>query len=495
MSDCSIRLNPRIDDPSNISSLSSAFSSSSTGIETFLTAPYGSVNWRRTKATLSRAHCSKTSCLSMAVLPLYSGASVIALSSFRFGVLGRRPVYSVPRMIPPRSQGLAEGRRKIPRNVRAMGWTSLVNDAASELLYPVLPLFLVITLHAPAAAVGLVEGAAGAASQIVGYVVGRRSDRIHRRLPFVWAGYTLSNIAKPLVALAPAWGWVLGARVLDRTGKGLRTAPRDALLRDSSDPDRAGATFGYHRFMDSAGATVGPLLALGLLAAGLSLRQVIAVSIVPAVLTMFALRAVREAAPREAPRQRTAADPRPAARLLGAQRSLGRLLARELGRRLPAPAGARPRPLGDRRRGRLRALQHALLRPLVAARPPVRPHRPAPAAGSRAWSSSPASTPGSASRPERRPCGRSLRSTAATWRATDGVARALVADLSPAALRATAQGTFRLLTGGSEVIASIVAGVLWSTRRARRRVRARGRCGGGRADRHRSLGDRPTAAG
>jgi hypothetical protein len=86
MSDCSIRLNPRIDEPSNMSSLSSAFSSSSTGIETFLTAPYGSVNCKRTKATLSRAHCSKTSCLSMAVLPLYSGASVIALKSFRFGV-------------------------------------------------------------------------------------------------------------------------------------------------------------------------------------------------------------------------------------------------------------------------------------------------------------------------------------------------------------------------------------------------------------------------
>ena len=168
----------------------------------------------------------------------------------------------MPRMIPPASGAPEKGRARIPRNVRAMGWTSLVNDAASELLYPVLPLYLVVTLHAPAAAVGLVEGAAAAASQFVGYVVGRRSDRIHRRLPFVWAGYTLSNIAKPLVALAPAWGWVLGARVLDRTGKGIRTAPRDALLRDSSDPDRAGATFGYHRFMDSAGATVGPLLAL-----------------------------------------------------------------------------------------------------------------------------------------------------------------------------------------------------------------------------------------
>ena len=90
MSDCSIRLNPRIDDPSNMSSLSSAFSSSSTGIETFLTAPYGSVNWRRTNATLSRAHCSRTSCLSMAVLPLYSGASVIALILPHGGPGGRQ---------------------------------------------------------------------------------------------------------------------------------------------------------------------------------------------------------------------------------------------------------------------------------------------------------------------------------------------------------------------------------------------------------------------
>src|SRR6185312_8148344 len=144
-------------------------------------------------------------------------------------------------------------------------------------------------------------------------------------------------------------------------GKGIRTAPRDALLRDSSDPDRAGATFGYHRFMDSAGATVGPLLALALLTAGLSLREVIAVSIVPAVLTMFVLRAV---------------DAEPAVRVLGLRGGVGDLLARQLGRRLPAPALARARPLGHRGGPCLRRLQHALLRPLVAARPPVRPARP-----------------------------------------------------------------------------------------------------------------------
>lgn len=343
-----------------------------------------------------------------------------------------------------------------------MGWTSLVNDAASELLYPVLPLYLVVTLHAPAAAVGLVEGAAGAAAQIVGYVVGRRSDRIHRRLPFVWAGYTLSNIAKPLVALATAWGWVLGARVLDRAGKGIRTAPRDALLRDSSDPDRVGTTFGYHRFMDSAGATVGPLLALALLAAGLSLRQVIAASIVPAILTMFVLRAVHEAAPQSDP---TAAPP----------------VTRDLPRAFWAFAGAwvvfslgnsadvflllRSRDLGLSATTVVVAyavyntLYSGLSWPLGHASDRIGRRRVL-AAGLVVFAAVYA--------------GFGLATDSiVVWPlfalygcymgATDGVARALVADLSPAPLRATAQGTFRLVTGGSEVIASIVAGILWSS--------------------------------
>jgi MFS family permease len=343
-----------------------------------------------------------------------------------------------------------------------MGWTSLVNDAASELLYPVLPLYLVVTLHAPASAVGLVEGAAGAASQIVGYVVGRRSDRIHRRLPFVWAGYTLSNIAKPLVALATAWGWVLGARVLDRIGKGVRTAPRDALLRDSSDPARVGETFGYHRFMDSAGATVGPLIALALLTAGLSLRQVIALSIVPAVLTMFVLQAVREGASRTAP----ASTPPPTRNLPRAFWTLSAAwVVFSLGNSADVFLLLRSRDLGLSATAVV--LAYALYNTLYSGLSWPLGHlsdrigrRRLLAAGLVVFAAVYAGF------------GLATRSVV-VWplfalygcymAATDGVARAYVADLSPAPLRATAQGTFRLLTGGSEVVASIVAGVLWSS--------------------------------
>lgn len=360
---------------------------------------------------------------------------------------------------------MTQSRFGMPRNVWAMGWTSLLNDAASELLYPVLPLYLVVTLGAPAAAVGLVEGAAGAAAQVVGYVVGRRSDRIRRRLPFVWGGYTLSNVSKPLIALAPAWGWVLGARVLDRVGKGVRTAPRDALLRDSSSPERTGAVFGFHRFMDSAGATFGPLLALVLLAAGLSLRQVIAFSIVPALVTMVALRAVREAPARTAPAKAAAVDVEEAGRLprafwvftaawvvfsLGNSADVFLLLrARDLGLGATAVVLAYALyntlysglswPLGSMadRIGKRRILVGGLI---------------AFAAVYAAFG---------------------LASTSAlVWplmvlygcymAATDGVAKALVADLAPDRLRATGQGTFRALTGGAEVAASIAAGVLWS---------------------------------
>jgi MFS family permease len=343
-----------------------------------------------------------------------------------------------------------------------MGWTSLVNDAASELLYPVLPLYLVVTLHAPAAAVGLVEGAAGAASQIVGYVVGRRSDRIHRRLPFVWAGYTLSNIAKPLVALAPAWGWVLAARVLDRTGKGVRTAPRDALLRDSSDPARVGETFGYHRFMDSAGATIGPLIALALLAAGLSLREVIALSVVPAVLTMFALRTIREGAPRIAP----SGAPPPTRHLPQAFWALSAAwVVFSLGNSADVFLLLRSRDLGLSATGVVVA--YALYNTLYSGLSWPLGHlsdrigrRRLLAAGLAVFAGVYAAF--------------GLATTSLlVWplfalygcymAATDGVARALVADLSPTPLRATAQGTFRLLTGGSEVIASIGAGILWTS--------------------------------
>ena len=352
----------------------------------------------------------------------------------------------------------------INRNVWAMGWTSLLNDASSELLYPVLPLFLTATLGAPAAAVGAVEGAADAASQVVGLYVGRRSDRMRRRMPFVWAGYTLSNIAKPLVAVAPAWGWVLGARVLDRTGKGVRTAPRDALLRDSSDPGRSGSVFGFHRFMDSLGAVIGPLLALALLEAGLSLRQVIAVAVVPAVLTMLALRRVRDVpAPPPAARRDDAASG--SVRLLGRPFwlftaawtifSLGNsadvfllLRARDLGLGATAVVLAYALynalysglswPLGhlSDRIGRRRVLGAGLV--VFAA----------------VYAGFGLATDGTAVWPLMAVYGVYIA-------ATDGVGKALVSDLSPADDRATGQGMFKLATGGASVVASLVAGVLW----------------------------------
>jgi MFS family permease len=358
-------------------------------------------------------------------------------------------------------------RSGISRNVWAMGWTSLINDAASELLYPILPLFLTVTLGAPAAVVGLVEGAAGATSQMVGYVVGRHSDRIRRRLPYVWSGYTMSNIAKPLVALAPAWGWVLGARVLDRAGKGVRTSPRDALLRDSGDPTRTGYVFGFHRFMDSAGATIGPLLALVLLAAGLSLRQVIAVSVVPAFATMLALRYVREA--KQRPPDPVAAAPAQAAPL----RSLGRrfwLLTAawvvfSLGNSADAFLLLRAHGLGLSTTAVVLAyaventLYSGLSWPLGHLSDRVG-KRLLLGAGLVAFAVVYA--------------GFGIATSAAiVWplmaiygsylAATDGVARALVSDITPGSLRATAQGTFQLATGGSEVVASIAAGILWTT--------------------------------
>jgi MFS family permease len=355
----------------------------------------------------------------------------------------------------------------INRNVWAMGWTSLLNDSSSELLYPVLPLFLTTTLGAPAAAVGAVEGAAEAASQIVGLVVGRRSDRMRQRMPFVWVGYTLSNIAKPLVAIAPAWGWVLGARVLDRTGKGIRTAPRDALLRDSSDPSRTGATFGFHRFMDSLGAVIGPLLALLLLSAGLSLRQVIAVAVVPAFLTMLALRRVRDVPAALAPASEAVAADTPAGsvRTLSAPFwtftaawaifSLGNsadvfllLRARDLGLSATAVVLAYALynalysglswPLGglSDRIGKRRVLALGLL--LFAA---VYAGFGLASSGAAVWP---------------------LMAVYGVYiAATDGVGKALVSDLSPPRDRATGQGMFKLVTGGASVVASLVAGVLW----------------------------------
>ncbi|HEY9766083.1 MAG TPA: MFS transporter [Chroococcales cyanobacterium] len=151
-------------------------------------------------------------------------------------------------------------------NVLRMGLVSFFADVASEMLYPLTPLFLTAVLGAPMAVVGMIEGIAEAIASLLKGVSGRLSDLSGRRKPFIFMGYSLSAIAKPLIALAAGWPLVLVARVIDRFGKGLRTSPRDALLGDSIESKFRGRAFGWHRGMDTLGAVVGPLLALGLVA-------------------------------------------------------------------------------------------------------------------------------------------------------------------------------------------------------------------------------------
>jgi len=186
--------------------------------------------------------------------------------------------------------------RRIPENVRAVSVVSLVNDLASELAYPVVPLFLTSVLGAPVSVLGLIEGIAEGAAVGLGTASGWVSDRAGgRRVPWIGAGYALTACSRALVAAANAWGVVLVGRLADRTGKAVRTAPRDALIRDSSSPELVGASFGFHRALDTMGATIGPVLAVALLAWGLSLRGVLWVSVVPGLLAVLFVRRVHEA--------------------------------------------------------------------------------------------------------------------------------------------------------------------------------------------------------
>jgi len=149
-------------------------------------------------------------------------------------------------------------------NVPLLGLTALLNDAASEAAYWVLPYFLT-TIGAGPAALGIIEGAAESAASLVKLASGYVTDRLPRRKPLVVAGYLLANVVKPLLALATSWQQVLAIRVTDRSGKGLRGAPRDVMITESADPARLGAAFGLRQAMDSAGAIIGPAFAAWLL--------------------------------------------------------------------------------------------------------------------------------------------------------------------------------------------------------------------------------------
>ncbi len=153
----------------------------------------------------------------------------------------------------------------LTRNVVYLGLVSGFTDISSEMLYPIVPVFLTSVLGAPMEVVGLIEGVAEATASFVKILGGRLADRYGGRKPLVVGGYSLSAISKPILALAGTWHFVLFSRFIDRVGKGLRTSPRDALIADSADKEHWGKAFGFHRAMDTLGASLGPLSALGLI--------------------------------------------------------------------------------------------------------------------------------------------------------------------------------------------------------------------------------------
>lgn len=186
---------------------------------------------------------------------------------------------------------------RLSRNVKVLSAVSLLQDAASEMLYPILPLFVTGVLGAPPVVLGLIEGVADATSAALKVVSGRMSDG-RRKRPFIAAGYGLSALAKPAIGLASGWGLVLGARFVDRFGKGVRTSPRDALIAADSAEGSRGAAFGFHRAADSAGAVIGPLAGLALYRAmDGQLRPLFFAAFIPAFIAVVLVGAVRESAP------------------------------------------------------------------------------------------------------------------------------------------------------------------------------------------------------
>jgi MFS family permease len=186
-------------------------------------------------------------------------------------------------------------RPSLPRQVKLFGVVSLLNDFASEMVYPLLPAFVTGVLGGGALALGALDGAADAAAALVKLWAGRIADRPERRGPLIVGGYLLAVVVRPVIAITAAAWQVVVLRVVDRLGKGMRTPPRDALIADVTPAPLVGRAFGLQRGLDHVGAVVGPLVAWALLAgAGVGVRTVILVSIVPGVLVLLlAMWAVR----------------------------------------------------------------------------------------------------------------------------------------------------------------------------------------------------------
>jgi MFS family permease len=354
-------------------------------------------------------------------------------------------------------------REPLPPLVRQLGWVSFFTDAASELLYPLIPIFLTVTLGAPVVALGLVEGLADGVATGLKALTGYIADRVgeHRRM--VRFGYTLSALSKPIMGLAPVWGWVVALRVADRTGKAIRGVPRDLMLAEAVPAEDRGRAFGFHRAMDSAGAVVGPLLALaGVLILGENhLRPVFLIAIVPGIATLLLLRhlphTTKRAGKKWEPTPLPWRGPYGAFMVVTAVFSLVNssdafllLRAKNLGLSivqvilayavynvlytlLSYPAGTR-----SDRVGRVQLYGAGLVAFAIV-------YGGFALAGTSA------------------PVWPLLALYGAYMAFTDGISRALVVDLVPDNVRGKALGIHQALTGGCVLIAGITAGILWDT--------------------------------
>lgn len=363
-------------------------------------------------------------------------------------------------------------RHKLPRGVVMLGLVSLTMDISSEMIHALLPLFLVTVLGASALSVGVIEGVAEATAAIAKVFSGAISDWLGRRKPLLLLGYGLAALTKPLFPLATGIGEVLTARFIDRIGKGIRGAPRDALIADITPPPLRGAAYGLRQSMDTVGAFAGPLLALALMAATAdNFRLVFWIAVIPAaVCVALVVFAVQEPAPAHETGRPRKGRPFPIRRseiarlprlfwqitALGTVLTLARfseafllLRAENVGLAVtwvPAilivmnvlyavsayPLGA----LSDKISRKL--LLAGGIGMLIAADVTL-------ALASNAWI---------------------VSAGAALWGlhmgATQGVMTAIIADAAPGDLRGTAFGMFNLVTGVSLLAASVIAGGLWT---------------------------------
>ncbi len=359
--------------------------------------------------------------------------------------------------------------RALPATIWALGIVSLCMDFSSELVHSLLPVFMTSVLGASMLEVGLVEGVAEATSSIVKVFSGALSDRLGRRKPIVLLGYGLAALSKPLFPLANSIALVLGARFVDRVGKGIRGAPRDALIADVTPPELRGTAYGLRQALDSVGAVLGPLAGVGLmLLLADNIHAVLWLAVLPALAAVLLLLfAVREPEAAHAPGQARPPIALRALRELGARYwaivALGAVLtlarfseaflvlrAKDLGLDIALvplvivvmstvyAAASYPAGLAADRGGR-RALLFWGLTALIAADLVLG------AAGSIG----------------------AVFAGVALWGVhmglTQGLLSTLVADAAPAAQRGTAFGFFNLVSGLALLAASVLAGWLWST--------------------------------